>query len=258
MKLKFASVMILSLILVTGFFLWNKADHHRAPAGMVLIPAGEFIMGTNETGYSVDPASIIPNKPLLTDERPAHTVYLDPFAIDRNKVRNRDYRKFAKATGREFPLGLEGDGPSQPVTGLTWKEAIDYCASLGKRLPTEAEWEKAARGTDGRIYPWGNQFDPEIEKAVRTSLSAKPILSPYGAEAMVGQGWEWTADRYRPYPNNPYRADTFWKNFLAIRGGTGGARPEALRLLTRATTRFYADPEKRDPLIGFRCAKSAF
>jgi len=253
---KFTFVMILSaILLITALLFWNKTDPH-APDGMVLIPAGEFIMGTNETSYSVSPASILPDKPLLTDERPAHRVYLDPFAIDRTKVRNRDYRKFSEATGRTLPLGLEKADPDQPVTGLTWQEAGDYCTSLGKRLPTEEEWEKAARGTDGRIYPWGNQFDPEIEKAVQASLPAKPILSPYGADEMVGHGWEWTSDRYRPYPNNPYRADTFLKNFRAIRGGIENRQPEAIRLLTRTTTRFYADPAKRNPLIGFRCAKS--
>ncbi|TAK06074.1 MAG: formylglycine-generating enzyme family protein [Candidatus Manganitrophaceae bacterium] len=251
------TVIILLMILITGLFLWNKTPH-PVPDGMVLIPAGEFIMGTNEAGYSVDPASLLPNKPLLKDERPAHSVYLDTFAIDRVKVQNRDYKKFAEDAGRSLPFGLEEADPGQPVTGITWQEAADYCGSVGKRLPTEEEWEKAARGTDGRIYPWGNQFDPEIVNAVRTSLPAKPILSPYGAESMVGHGWEWTADRYRPYPNNPYRADTFRKNFRAIRGGAENNQPEALRLLTRTTTRFYADPEKQDPLIGFRCAKSVF
>jgi formylglycine-generating enzyme required for sulfatase activity len=239
--------------LIAGLYLWNRPTPH-APSGMVLIPAGEFIMGTNEAGDSVDPASVFPNKPLLKDERPAHTVYLDTFAIDRIKVRNRDYQRYA--TSADLPLGPQETDPDRPVTGLTWQEAADYCASVGKRLPTEEEWEKAARGTDGRIYPWGNQFDPEIEKAVRASLPAKPILSPYGAEAMVGFGWEWTADRYRPYPNNPYRADPFRKNLRAIRGGIGSDQPGALRLLTRTTTRFYADPEERDPLIGFRCARS--
>jgi formylglycine-generating enzyme required for sulfatase activity len=241
--------------LIAGLYLWNRPTPH-APAGMVLIPAGEFIMGTDEGGYSVDPVSVFPNKPLLKDERPSHTVYLDTFAIDRIKVRNRDYQRFAIANGLPLPSGLEEVDPDQSVTGLTWKEAADYCASVGKRLPTEEEWEKAARGTDGRTYPWGNRFDPEIEKAVRASLPAKPILSPYGAEEMVGFGWEWTDDLYRPYPNNPYRAESFWKNVRVIRGGIGGDQPGALRLLTRTTTRFYADPEKRDPHIGFRCAKS--
>lgn len=247
--------MILFTILAAGLYLWNRPTLH-APPDMILIPAGEFIMGTNEAGYSVDPAAVFPDKPLLKDERPAHTVYLDTFAIDRTKISNRDYQRFIMARTRSLPTGLQEADPNQPATDLTWQEAAEYCASVGKRLPTEEEWEKAARGTDGRVYPWGNQFDPEIEKAVRASLPAKPILSPYGAEAMVGFGWEWTADRYRPYPNNPYRADTFRKNFRTIRGGIGGDQPGALRLLTRTTTRFYADPEKRDPFIGFRCAKS--
>lgn len=255
MKPKIVSVMILLTTLVAGLYLWNRPSQD-APTGMVLIPAGEFIMGTDETGYSVDPASIFPSKPLLKDERPAHAVYLETFAIDRTKVRNRDYQRFAMISGHPLPFGLKEADPDQPVTGLTWREAADYCDSIGKRLPTEEEWEKAARGTDGRIYPWGNRFDPEIEKAVRASLPAKPIFSPYGAEAMVGFGWEWTADLYRPYPNNPYRADPFRTNVRVIRGGTGGDQPGALRLLTRTTTRFYADPEKRDRLIGFRCAKS--
>ena len=225
---------------------------------MVLVPAGEFMMGSNARDASAVPIALFADKPRLTDEHPAHTVYLDPFAIDRTKVRNRDYQRFATATGRPLPAALQEADPDRPAAGLTWQEAADYCASVGKRLPTEEEWEKAARGTDGRIYPWGNQFDPEVVKTVEAARPAKPILSPYGAEEMVGFGWEWTADRYRPYPNNPYRAEIFWKNFRAIRGGAASNQPEALRLLTRTTTRFYADPEKRNPLIGFRCAKSVF
>ncbi|MBI3805731.1 MAG: SUMF1/EgtB/PvdO family nonheme iron enzyme [Nitrospirae bacterium] len=245
------------IILLASLITRRLKKEDPTPYDMVQVPAGEFVMGTNETSHEINLASIFPNKPLLTDERPAHTIYLDSFYIDRDKVRNRAYQKYAKATGRPLPLKVDKTTADRPVTHLTWQEASDYCRSLGKRLPTEEEWEKAARGTDGRIYPWGNQFDPELEKAVQAALPPKPILSPYGTEAMVGHGWEWTADRYRPYPNNPYRAEAFWKNFRVIRGGAAGDQPGALRLLTRTTTRFYADPDKGDPIIGFRCAKSA-
>lgn len=254
MKVTIFSVLI--LILFTPLIFWNNRAGN-APQGMALVPAGEFIMGTDETALSVDPVSILPAEPKLLDAGPTHTVYLDSFYIDLHKVSDVDYQRFSEGLGKTLPSDRSPSDPNGPATGVTWQDAADYCRAAGKRLPTEEEWEKASRGTDGRTYPWGNQFDPKVEN-VLVSFQSEKGRSPYGIEKMVGSGWEWTAAWYRPYPNNPYRTDTFWEGYRVIRGGSWRNQPEkTIDLLSRTTTRFYFHPEKDDPSIGFRCAMSA-
>ncbi len=124
------------------------------PEGVVYVPAGDFIMGS-------DPDIDTLADPL--DEFPQHTVYLDAYFIDKYEVSNADYAKFVEATGHRNSLFWDNpkfNHPDQPVVGVTWGDAAAYAEWVGKRLPTEAEWEKAARGTDGRLWPWGNEFDP--------------------------------------------------------------------------------------------------
>jgi hypothetical protein len=137
-------------------------------AGWILIPSGSFLMGaTDEQKASVyafggSPKWIDFIKPLVESSGPAHAVFLDSFYILRNEVSNQEYEQFASATGRPRrgpPPGF--DRPSQPVVIVTWNDARSYCAWTGARLPTEAEWEKAARGTQGFVYPWGNTWDAE-------------------------------------------------------------------------------------------------
>jgi formylglycine-generating enzyme required for sulfatase activity len=126
---------------------------------MILIPEGEFLMGTDNR---------------LKDERPAYVVYINVFYIDRFEVTNVEYKKFVDAAGHQppdhwengqIPVGKE----DHPVVFVTWYDADAYCKWIGKRLPRETEWEKAARGTDERIYPWGNEWD--LEKSNRAGMS---------------------------------------------------------------------------------------
>ena len=129
---------------------------------MVEIPAGEFVMGTNEFGR---------------DEGPEHVVFLDAFWIDRFEVVNADYRLFVATTGRDPSACADSVGfnaARQPVVGVTWFDAQDFCAWAGKRLCSEAEWEKAAGG-DGRIYPWGNE-DPDPTRLNFNGQVASPRL----------------------------------------------------------------------------------
>ncbi|MSS70723.1 MAG: formylglycine-generating enzyme family protein [Candidatus Latescibacteria bacterium] len=158
------------------------------------------------------------------DEAPPHTVSLDAFAIDRTEVTNAAYALFWKADGGpespHTPGNFEGRGavrwpeaarerPDHPVVGVTWFDAAAYCRWAGKRLPTEAEWEKAARGTDGRVWPWGNAFGGG--DSARANVyngddgyvqSTAPVgrfpsgASPCGALDMAGNVWEWVADWY--------------------------------------------------------------
>lgn len=252
MNVKILSIFI--LVLFIPLMVWNSRSG-QAPAGMALVPAGEFIMGTDETAFSVDPVSVLPASPKFVDAGPTHTVYLDSFYIDLDKVSSADYRRFLDKTGKARPSTSEPLDLNEAATGLTWQEADDYCRAIGKRLPTEEEWEKASRGTDGRVYPWGNRLDFKIENA---ALQTEKTRSPYGVEKMVGSGWEWTSDWYRPYPNNPYRASAFWEGYRVIRGGSWRNQPEKMiDLLSRTTTRFYFHPDRQDRAIGFRCAMSA-
>jgi len=204
------------------------ADTQKLADGLdlliVRIDAGDFIMGS-DSGRN--------------DERPQHTVYLDAFEIDRYEITNVQYLRFLKVTGRPTPnYWTENRYPNEqadyPVVGVSWDDADAYCTWVGKRLPTEAEWEKACRGTDARVYPWGNAWEPQranVDVSVRfirpvghneleTSVwdtawrflqatavvSGEPGLrpvgsyldgaSPYGIMDMVGNASEWVADWY--------------------------------------------------------------
>jgi formylglycine-generating enzyme required for sulfatase activity/uncharacterized caspase-like protein len=214
-------------------------------AEMVLVPAGEFTMGSNE----------------YDDEKPPRRVYLDAFHIDKYEVTNALYRRFVSATSRGAP-GYWNDarfnGDPQPVVGVSWHDAAAYCGWAGKRLPTEAEWEKAARGTDGRRYPWGEQWD-----ASRANSGGKPVsvgsypggVSPYGAHDMAGNVWEWVADWYeaayyqRSPERNPKGPDS--GQYRVVRGGSWDFSPIGLR----ASYRNYGTPDRRFSLVGFRCAR---
>ena len=190
-------------------------------AEMVFVPAGEFQMGSDPSDRDADAA-----------EQPAHAVYLDAYWIDRTEITNARYRTCV-AAGACRPSHFTDDphfnGDRQPVDGVTWDDAVAYCRWAGGRLPTEAEWEKAARGTDGRLYPWGNDWDEslartfEIKPLQTVEVGSFPAgASPYSCLDMAGNVWEWVADRFGPYPSdrqvNPRGSDT--GGFRVLRGGS--------------------------------------
>ena len=165
-------------------------------APLLLVPAGDFVMGSPPGGYIFG-----------DNETPRRRIFLKAFYIDKYEVTNRRFRKFFAPVDRYAGSFEE---PEQPVVGVTWFQARDYCARMGRRLPTEAEWEKAARGADGRIYPWGNERAtcaravmggeiPSCSKGFATwSVGSRPLgASPYGAMDMAGNAMEWVADWYR-------------------------------------------------------------
>ena len=240
----------------------------QSPQGMVLIPAGEFIMGTDKVDTEGKAAEFGTVKPWYLDEHPKHKVRLETYFIDQHEVTNSQYKEFVEATGSRPPEDWEGGRIPQgretyPVTFVNWYDADRFCRWKGKRLPTEAEWEKAARGTDGRDYPWGNEFDPTKANTGDTGIGdLAPVgqfeagKSPYGAYDMSGNVWEWTADWYKPYPGSDYMSEAYGEKYKILRGSSwGGTGHYTLPYFYRTSYRFYINPEGAFPDAGFRCAQ---
>jgi formylglycine-generating enzyme required for sulfatase activity len=220
---------------------------------MVLIPAGEFKMGSNDP--SAEP-----------DEKPSHPVSLDAYWIYKTPVTVAQYKNFCDASpGCRMPEKPRwGWKNEHPMVNVTYAEAAAYCKWAGGRLPTEAEWEKAARGKDGRVYPWGNAFDRNLLWSSKAGIGdvelTAPVgvyasgASPYGALDMAGNVWQWTSDWYQGdyYQNapdsNPLGPDT--GDLKVLRGGSwADVDPKTFR----TSHRFSFKPDERDDALGFRC-----
>jgi len=247
---------------------WTEEAKVEVPAGMVVVPAGPFLMGSDKEDVEERAKEFGAMKPWYLDERPMQTVNLPTFFIDRYEITNGEYALYLHATGDSVPNGwdralIKGETIRQPVTGVNWFQADGYCRWLGKRLPTEAEWEKASRGTDGREYPWGEGFDPMKGNTGATRLGkVMPVghfpegASPYGVEDTVGNVWEWTDSWYQQYPGSDYHSDDFGETYKVIRGGGwGGVGHYTLDHFYRSAYRFYIDPAIGFNDAGFRCAK---
>ena len=265
--------------------------------GMVLIPAGDFLMGSAAGSASAD------------DEQPQRTVFVSSFWMDRYEVTNARYERFVSATGHPAPANVKPEltlwfhgkafpGSEQhPVVNVDWQDALAYCRWAGKRLPTEAEWEKAARGTDGRTYPWGNEWDHaransasywagrtiefkdaaewksfwvdgegarrSKERGILGEVLTMPVgsfpdgASPYGLFDMAGNASEWVWDWYEPY--------YYLKAPASDPKGPDGVLLKVVRggswlkpaRSLRTTDRDYGFPDARPSGTGFRCAKDA-
>jgi formylglycine-generating enzyme required for sulfatase activity len=221
----------------------------------------------------------------LNDEGPAHMVFLDSYLIDKYEVSNKDYGDFIRATSHAAPAYWDDprlNKPEQPVVGVNWLDAKAFCEYRGKRLPTEAEWEKAARGPKANLYPWGNDFDPakanygKSHDATMQVNSYPEGVSYYGAYNMAGNVFEWVSDWYDPHyygrletmvnPTGP--AQPIWLGGTGtyvdrltvgekrvIRGGSWIAPEGTLK----TTHRFWNHPLNNSYGVGlgFRCAKTA-
>jgi len=231
---------------------------------MVYIPGGEFSMGSDEG---------------KENERPMHTVSVGAFYIDRYPVTSEEYKRFVDTTGHPVPcyevdwLTLdeynwdpEGRAPQEgredhPVVLVTWEDAKAYAAWAGKRLPTEAEWERAARGTDGRRWPWGNDFVEDQCNTKETQINGTTPVgqyspdgdSPEGVGDMVGNVWEWTTSLFRPYPYdaNDGRESQEAAGWRVLRGGSWSNPLDRARCTARLDGDFLFFSN-----VGFRCVVS--
>ena len=235
---------------------------------MVSIPAGPFIMGSDAVDTSLDQQELGNKKPFYLDEHPQRRLSIPGFLIDRFEVTNENYARFVKKRVRRPPpyWGKEGYPAGQallPVVEVNWYEASDYCESLGKRLPTEAEWEKAARGPDGNLFSWGNQFDPSKGNVSAGSHGGIMMVgrfsqdkSYYSAYDMTGNVMEWSADWYQPFPGGDYQSNDFGEQYKVAKGDAYGESGHyALSIFSRLPYRQNVMPETRLPFLGFRCAK---
>ena len=203
------------------------------PEGMVYVPAGPFIMGS-EYG---DP-----------DERPQQLASTEAFFIEKYEVSCAEYSRFDPDF--KFPKGHE----NYPAV-VTWEQANACAQWAGKRLPTEKEWEKAARGTDGRIFPWGNTYDNKFVVWEHSSPRGSAIArseSPYGCIDMAGSVWEWTADWYLPYPGNTVPMEQYGEKYKVMRGGSNFNNHSFIR----TTQRYFVLPHTTSRyFVGFRCVQ---
>lgn len=242
---------------------------------MILIPACSFLMGDSERA----------------DEQPMGEVWVDAFYVDRLPVTNAQFRPFVEAgiyqqsdnpcwhgfeenyrwmrktemrRAPRYWWDRDWSAPNHPIVGITWFEAVAFARWSGKRLPTEAEWEKAARGTDGRRFPWGNDFDVQrcniSQSGIGTTAACGSFSpqgdSPYGVAEMSGNIWEWTSSLYLPYP---YQRDEGREDLAegagrrVVRGGSWQSRFEQH---VRCANRHYAEVNFAFANTGFRCAKN--
>jgi len=260
------------------------ADGPKTVSPMVLVPGGWFTMGSDDRDGAIGFV-------IGVDELPQRRIYQSAFYIDRFETTEVQYLEFLRSTGSKkypgywkeagradhYPEGFE----NYPVSDLDWFDAAAYCRWAGKRLPSEAEWEKAARGTDGRLWPWGNRFESGAANTLEASASWKaprgqedygvpgwksPVgshptdVSPYGAYDMAGNVREWTATSYGTYPGNPIRTVTNSGSFKIIRGGSYLTGAAFSRTAARLAVLPTVGPREKDGwhsdyTYGVRCAR---
>jgi formylglycine-generating enzyme required for sulfatase activity len=221
-------------------------------AQMVDIPGGSFTMGSDNGG---------------PDSKPAHPVDVPAFQIDKFEVTNSDFKAFVDATGYKTDAEKTGDKPwsayaegkdNNPVVKVSWNDASAFCKWAGERLPTEAEWEKAARGTDGRTYPWGNAWDPKKVNGKDSGIRGTTVVgsypegaSPFGVEDMGGNVWEWTSSVADHYPGNTTASKLYGSKLYIIRGGGWFDVKDQIASYYRNS----AVPGTANDDLGFRCAR---
>jgi formylglycine-generating enzyme required for sulfatase activity len=225
---------------------------------MVLIPAGDFILGTDDKNDQDHKIAYYPER----------TMYLPAFWIDKYEVTNLEFMDFSNESGYLGDGAQEGkswmiffsspDKANYPVI-VTWNDAKAYCESKGERLPTEEEWEKAARGTEGWRYPWGNEWEAGQSNTYEVGLKVpaavgqfKGDVSPFGVHDMLGNVQEWTASKWKLYKGNTLKDDNVGKDLRVVRGLSSRYQGKKATIYERTA---YLPGSLYD--FGFRCAKDA-
>lgn len=311
--MNFKTVSLLTLIGLLS--ACDQAEERKAappPAGMVLIPAGEFWMGSDEQDTEGRQEEFGFRQPMYEDEHPRHRRDLPDFYIDRHEVSNAEYKRFLSETGSDapppwvqnaynasrhrlatFPLETlrqvaldyfeldrdtsQMDKPALldalaeiqagrdplPATAMSWYDAASYCLWAGKRLPSEAEWEKAARGSEGLRYPWGDEWDVskanvgDNDAGITVPAGSFPEdQSIYGVFDLGGNVSEWVADWYQAHPGNENPNEFYGDIHKVVKGGGAGVGHYALSYFYRSARRGQADPGTLSIDVGFRCAKT--
>ena len=269
MMMLVAAVLVLPVFAADAPKVVKEGNRHinaKDRAEVVYIPAGEFTMGS---------------KPGVGeyDEQPEHKVDLDGYWIYQTEVTVAQYRQFCQATGRSMPNAPPwGWKEDHPIVNVTWDDATAYAKWAGAALPTEAQWEKVARGTDGRVYPWGNTWPPPpgvgnfADETAKRTYTDWPIVfgyddgytqaapvgrfpagaSPYGALDMAGNVWEWCADWYGPYTAAPAKNPTGPADgsYRVLRGGSWYYY---IATDFRCADRNWYNPSYGNYYYGFRC-----
>jgi sulfatase modifying factor 1 len=230
-------------------------------AEMILIPASDFLMGSTDA-----------DKNAFNDEKPQRIVYLDAYYIYKTEVTVAQYRKFCITTNRKMPLEPSWKWKeTHPIVNVTWFDATAYATWAGASLPTEAQWEKASRGTEGNIYPWGNDWDKtkcansKNSGESNTTWGTHPVgsfptgASPYGVMDMAGNAWEWCADWYGAdyYKNAPTKNPNGSVKIKNIRVLRGGSWFHDGNYYLRCSCRVNSGDGPDNPyhnICGFRCA----
>ncbi len=279
MKTKFLLILFLSALL----FLFSGNTHaaeesakdNALEGDMVFIPAGHFIFGTNKKDDAAEALSMGIPKPWYADETPEKKVFLKGFYIDRFEVTNKRYKRYIDDLGAVPPPNWEDkthpkEQDDHPVAWVSWYDAANFCQWAGKQLPSEKQWERAARGSDGKDYPWGNTFDSKLANLPHVAGSkTKPVAvgsfpksaSSEGVQDLIGNVWEWVENDYAPYPESTYSSEFYNSGMKVIRGHSvsdighfpGPMYNTALEKFARSGHRQFADPDQPAPDVGFRC-----
>ena len=270
----------LFLFLLAAFFLplsgWAQTIADNSLEGeMIYIPSGHFLFGTNKKDEFAEALSLGIPKPWYADETPRQKIFLKGFYIDKFEVTNERYKKYVDDLGaappenwknNDFPEGKN----KEPVIWVTWFDAANFCQWAKKVLPTEKQWERAAKGTEGNEYPWGNQYQSDIANlSKRAGSKNKPVIvgsfpksaTKEGAHDLVGNVWEWVEDDYKPYKGSTYKNNYYASGYKILRGHSasdighfpGAMYTNAIKMFARSGYRQFANPDEPGPDVGFRC-----
>ncbi len=273
-RLKFFLCTLVVFFLPLSGWAQSPADY-SLEGEMIHIPSGHFIFGTNKKDEAAEALSLGIPKPWYADETPRQKIFLKGFYIDSFEVTNERYKKYIENLGavppgnwknNTFPEGKD----KEPVTWVTWFDAANFCQWAEKMLPTEKQWERAAKGTEGNEYPWGNEYQSDIANlSNRAGSKNKPVVvgsfpkstTKEGIHDLVGNVWEWVNDDYKPYKGSTYKNDYYDSGYKILRGHSasdighfpGAMYANAIKMFARSGYRQFANPDEPGPDVGFRC-----